>query len=194
MIPSRTHRLDARSTRLAAGPAVALSLALLSGCIFVQRGDDAPSDPGPPNGYDSGDIAQVPIDEGGAMTVDPGEGAGLYVESLGGGDWYVWSTCDTEQSGYSCWFDLQLEGTGMRLVEGEDLEGYDDVVLERDRMLVTFETSVDVDGVSFRLDEREPLRLGAWLDDADATAFVFWVEDGAISQGMPTNPTDFVPR
>jgi hypothetical protein len=174
---------------------VTLLAVLLGGCVFVQnRGNDdvgAGGAGGAPPPDDT--IESVGIDVGGALTAEPGAGAGVFVEHLGEGDWHVWTTCDSDTSGAACSFDLDLVGVNLGLLQGEELEGNDRIELESDYARALLETTNDTDGVRFRLDDGAPLRLGVWLDGVEAREVVFWVEEGAIVQGMPTTPTDFVP-
>jgi hypothetical protein len=39
----------------------------------------------------------------------------------------------------------------------------------------------------------EPVQIEVWLDGALDGSLVFWVADGVILQGLPTNPVIFVP-
>jgi hypothetical protein len=168
---------------------------VLGGCVFVQNRDSSNDGGGGAGGATPPDdvIEAVGIDANGLLTAEPGAGAGLFVEYLDEGQWHVWTTCDTDSNGAACSFDVDLVGANLGLVQGEDLEGSDRVELESDYARALFETTSDTDGVRFRLDEGAPLRLGVWLDGVEAREVVFWVEDGAIVQGIPTTPTDFVP-
>ena len=65
-------------------------------------------------------IESVPIDAGSGLSADPGEGAGVFVEFLGDGQWNVWLTCDTELTGRSCAYDIYATANGI-IATGEDL-------------------------------------------------------------------------
>ena len=74
---------------------------------------------------DDPEIATVPIDAGETLQADPGEGVGVFVEYMGGGEWNVWATCDTEFSGFSCAFDVFVNADGLIVGDDADLEASD---------------------------------------------------------------------
>ncbi len=161
---------------------------LASGCVVMHDDhfDDGSVDPDP-------QIVAVGIDEGASLEADPGAGVGIFVEYQGAGDYRIWTTCDSELTGYSCAFDLYLTGDSLRVTDTQDLEGYDEASDLGDEVHVTLDTDVDTDGVVVTTLDGAPLRLESWLDGAPDAEFVYWVQGGAIRQGAPSNPVDFVP-
>lgn len=168
----------------------ALSVAA-AGCIIVDGdGDDSvyiPPSEDPPS------VAVVSIDEGAQMEAAPGEGVGVFVEYQGSGAWRVWTTCDTDLTGYNCDFDLYLEGAELDTTVAEDLEGADELEERGDSLRATLSTGSDTDGVIVQLAEDSALRLEVWLDGGLDARFVSWVSEGQIQGPPPTNPVDFVP-
>jgi len=173
----------------------------LSGC-FVH--DDPPPDDGCYEQYDGCDcygdcnsgtptVQSVNVDVGATMDAQPGEGVGVFVENLGAGDWDIWTTCDTKVSGVSCAFDVYISGDGLGSVDGFDLEGGDFIDDTISRAHVGLDTDYDVDGVDFTTFEGAPVRVEVWLDGSADASYVFHVENGAIVQGLPTNPADMIP-
>lgn len=176
--------------------AVAMTSAIaLGGCFITVDDDDDYHDDD--DGYvappPSPTVEEVYIDEGERLEADPGRGVGVFVEYLGAGTWHVWTTCDTENNGVACAFDLDVAGYGLSSVDPEDLEDYDSIDVGVDRATLYFDTSIDTDGVFIQLSDLQPLTLGSYLDDGSAATFVSWVEDAQVWQGAPTNPVVFVP-
>ena len=66
--------------------------------------------------------------------------------------------------------------------------------VERARRTLSFDTTSDTDGVTFTASPKTPLDLEVYLDGAPAQEFVYWVGDGQVNSGTPSNPVDFVPR
>ncbi|MBX3183085.1 MAG: hypothetical protein KIT72_17140 [Polyangiaceae bacterium] len=170
--------------------AAALAAALLSGCYY----SDAPKGkPAPKEEV----IFQATIDTGATLTQEPGVGAGAFVEYLGDGEWHVFTTCDTETSGYACAWDVIAtapEGVRIRDVRGGDLEAGDYAFSEfgYDAQLYT-ETSYGYDHLYFRTASGEGLRFEVYLDGIPDARFIYWVGDGAIHDGAPSNPIDLFP-
>jgi len=178
--------------RLLALGLVCLTSLAGTGCVVHDRWDDG-GDDGSSYVDPNSDVIGVSIDPGATLEADPGEGVGVFVELQDNGNWRVWTTCDTELTGYSCAFDLYLTGDGVRLYDTEDLEGYDGASDFGDEVDVTLDTDNDTDGVVVSSAAGAPLRLEVWLDGAPDGEFVYWVQNGAIRQGAPSNPVDFIP-
>lgn len=171
-----------------------LALPLAStGCIVVSdgSGDDGWEDPPPPP--PPGEIFTVGIDEGAELEADAGRGVGIYVEYQGTGRFRVWTTCDTELSGYACSFDLFAIGEGMGRGFGEDLEGNDELVPNGEELYAYLETDYDTDGFEFTIADGAPMRLEVYLDGNSEPRFVYWVSAGVLQRGAPSNPVDFQP-
>lgn len=168
----------------------ALSVAAV-GCIVVDDDDDYDYVDDPPPAEPN--VASVSIDEGAQLEAEPGAGVGVFVEYQGGGAWRVWTTCDTDLTGYDCAFDLYLDGAALDASVAEDLEGADELEERGDSLRATLSTGSDTDGVIVEIEEGSPLRLEVWLDGELDGRFVSWVSGGQIAGPPPTNPVDFVP-
>jgi hypothetical protein len=146
-------------------------------------------DPPPPDPV----IDSVPIDQGEGLSADPGEGAGVFVEYLGDGSWSVWTTCDTDLTGSVCLYDIFATAPDVRLTGEDDLEGPDVVLQDLDTLQLQADTTNDFDGMVFATSPGEPVLIEVWLDGALDGSLVFWVAEGTILKGLPTNPALFVP-
>ena len=169
------------------GSAAILALAVGPGCIIVddeEHYDDVPIEPA---------IDSVPIDVGSGISSEPGDGAGVFVEYLGDGEWTVWLTCDTNETGRSCSFDIFARGEDIVAIGEDDLEMEDTIYEDFDEVSLYADTTDDFDGFVFRANPGEPVAIEVWLDGAPDGDFVFWVADGTLLKGMPSNPTLFVP-
>lgn len=138
-------------------------------------------------------IESVPIDAGSGLSADPGEGAGVFVEFLGDGQWNVWLTCDTELTGRSCAYDIYATANGIVATGEDDLEADDGLYEDFNSLQLSADTTVDFDDMLFTTDPGEPVEIEVWLDGQLDGSLVFWVADGTILKGLPTNPTLFVP-
>jgi hypothetical protein len=142
-------------------------------------------------------IYDVTIDANVGIDVLPGEGAGVFIEYASGGDWYVFTTCDTELSSRLCDFDIFLSvalGESIERVEGVDLERYDHVVrVESGIVRALFVTDSDFDGVTFRTSPGATLRLDVLIDGIEDPEIIFWNGYGALQSVAPSNPLDLTP-
>jgi hypothetical protein len=170
----------------------------LGGCIIVDddhhRGDPGGVyvDPGPTE-----EPKLVSIDTDAAVSAEPGEGVGLFVEYAAGGTWRLSTTCDTNYSGVACGFDVfaSVDASSELLdITADDLEGRDQTGLVEEGVVgLHAETASDVDAVSFTTTPGAIVRLETYLDGASQPRFVYWFGDGVLHEGAPTNPLDFEP-
>ncbi len=161
------------------------------GCYYNDdRSDVVREDPGL-------QVFEAPIDTAATLTQEPGVGAGVFIEYLGAGDWHVFTTCDTNLSGYDCRWDVFAtvpDGVWIDDVRGGELE-VDDQAFTRDgytAQLTAF-TDADYDRMYFHTEPGEPVRFEAYLDDIRDARYIYWIGDGAIHDGAPSNPIDLVP-
>lgn len=171
--------------------ALAAATTLSGGCYYNDdRSDVIHKEPGE-------QIVEAQIDTGATLTQQPGVGAGAFIEYLGDGDWHVFTTCDTELSGYECRWDViatVADGVWIDDVRGEELE-LDDEAFSADgydAQLLAY-TDSDYDHMYFHTDPGEPVRFEAYLDDIRDARYIYWIGGGAIHDGAPTNPVDLVP-
>jgi hypothetical protein len=175
----------------------------LGGCTIVEDrdyrdrdDDDAWVEPTPPPPANT-DPMLVGIDKGAAVTSEPGEGVGIFVEYAGDGAWKIWTTCDTNTSKVVCSFDLYAsidQSSELIEIAGEDLERADQTSLMSEGVaLLHAETGSDVDAMTLTTTPGAILRLEAYLDDQPQPRFVYWFGNGVLHEGAPTNPVDFEP-
>lgn len=171
-----------------------------SGCIVVTEDDGWHDGYYVEDGYtdDPGLDAEpmvVTIDVGAEIgVVDPGQGAGIFVEVLSEGQWRVFTTCDTDVSGYACVWDLYLRGDGVELTDTEGLEGDDELAVGTGAIDGFFLTDSDVDGIFFSATPGATVELTTLLDGAAAPTYIYWIGDGVQNEGAPTDPIIFQPR
>lgn len=145
----------------------------------------------------SPDLAILPIDPDAVMSLSPGDGAGFFVEYASGGHWDVFTTCDTSTSGASCNFDAVISAdpdVALSGVEGTNLGSGDSVLLQSDGSvrLVT-DTSFGTNGLHFDAEPGATIEFDVLLDGEPQPRFVYAVSDGALLEGVPSNPVDFSP-
>jgi hypothetical protein len=153
-------------------------------------------------------VLKMDIDTGGHLVADPGKAVGIFAEYTAGGQWLLWTTCDTTSSGYLCGFDIvaSVKAGEALAVENQtaDLEDTDKVLRVDDGAVrLIFETDTDTDGVWLTAPAGETLELDAELDGGDPVIcdrntgvcqqIVSWPSGGAVQVGAPSNPVDLVP-
>jgi hypothetical protein len=140
------------------------------------------------------------IETGQHLTVDPGKGAGLFVEYDTGGFWHVFATCDSATSvagGASCNWDLIASvdpSNQLTVPDQSDLERNDGVYsVDSGAVHLIFNTDVDIDGVGLATQPPGiPLTLDVKLDDVHDSSFVSWISGGAVQTGT-SDPAIFTP-
>ena len=176
-------------------------LGLLAVPLFVACGygdhrsyRDDYSDYPPPTS--SVNIEEATIDTDQLLEIDPGDGAGAFVEYETGGTYHVTTSCDVGQGG-DCYWDILVTPLGdasLLSVSPFDLESDDSVVLGFGNQLrMVAKTGKDLDGFSFQTEPGAAIELDALLDDGPGNRYLFWVGDGALHSGAPSNPIDLVP-
>jgi hypothetical protein len=173
-----------------------LALPLFAACGYGDHGrmhDDRnyPTTPAP-----SPQIEEATIDADQLLDVEPGLGAGAYIEYESGGTYYVTTSCDAEQSGV-CYWDIIVTPLGDATVGSVtplDLEEEDSVTVGASNQIrLVARTSTDFDGFSFRTDPGAAVEVDVLLDNGAGNRYLFWVGDGALRSGAPSNPVDLVP-
>jgi hypothetical protein len=185
-------------------PAVLTAAALLTaagtgGCLIIDEDDDweyVEEDVPPP--VEEGPTVLTTIDADVAIAADQGEGVGVFVEYTTGGLWRVWTTCDTNYSGVSCAFDLCVStidaGESIARASGDGLEGSDQITAYADGYTcLRADTDADTDAMTFEAEPGSIVRLEVGLDGVADARFVYWMGDGVLHQGAPSNPIDFAP-
>jgi len=169
-------------------------------------GYDNDTDTGTSGGYSGAgggsftDIKQASIDTGQALTTEPGQGVGALVEYQAGGTWHIHVACDTALSREPCEWSILVEprnGARIRNVTGDQIETSEDAV-DWDKSGGTGAellalTGNDIDGFFVETDPGATLRVDVLLGGAAGNGFVYWIGDGAMHRGAPTNPIDLTP-
>lgn len=204
-----TGRPTPRAPSLAGALALVLGAALaLTACVEPDSDyyDDSYDDYGGPLPVD--EIAELTIDAGEAVTLDPGAGVGVGVAYLGDGQWSLTTACDTNTSSAACIFDVLVisdeSATGIVGLDGTDLESDDDLFMtDPFAAQLDFRTEDDTDGALFTTSPGATVRVSALLYDPifdsafdwdDDPRIISWVGSGGIHQGAPTNPVDLRPN
>jgi len=143
--------------------------------------------------------AQSTIDVDRTIEVDAGQGAGIYIEYATGGHWHVRTSCDGDKQSTGCEWDVLVynnEGLTLSNVVAEDLEADDSLQpygsVPGTYQLITH-TTTDLDGLTFDTDPSVAITVDAGLDGVCALPYFFWIGDGALHPGSPSNPLTLVP-
>jgi hypothetical protein len=178
-------------------PLLALfALPLFTACGYGDHGrmnDDRyyPTTPAP-----STRIEEATIDADQLLDVEAGLGAGAYIEYESGGTYHVTTSCDAETSGV-CYWDIVVTALGDTTVGSVtplDLEDEDSVTVGAGNQIrLVARTSTDFDGFSFETDPGTAIEVDVLLDNGAGNRYLFWVGDGALHSGAPSNPVDLVP-
>ena len=149
------------------------------------------------NGLACAADVQSNIDTDRMIDVDAGQGAGLFLEYASGGHWQVSTSCDTLRTNTTCAWDIIVtpqDGSSLSNVTPTNLEPSDSLAAyDATSYQLYTNTGTDLDGFSFDSDPGAAVRVDALLDGSCATQFFYWVGDGALHSGSPTNPIDLVP-
>jgi hypothetical protein len=175
-----------------------------SGCFFVDSsdggsGNNSDNNQPPPDETPSAQPQTVGIDVDAKLNATPGDGVGVLVQYATGGHWTLSTTCDTNTSGVACGFDLFASGvdpmTTISNPQGQNLAGEDKIALQSDGSVhLSTLTSTNVNGMTFDATENATVELEMYLDGELQERFIYWVGDGVIHTGAPTNPIDFKPQ
>jgi hypothetical protein len=147
-------------------------------------------------GGGSGVVATARIDTDQTMVTDAATGAGVFVEYGKGGVWHVFTSCDTALSKEACVFNVVVTlpaGTSYSDVQPEGLEPTDGIYRYADGLELAVATSTDFDGVRFTTPAGTTARFEVYLGGKADGRYLYWIGDGAIHPGAPTNPIDLKP-
>lgn len=145
-------------------------------------------------------VASIETDA--TMTSTPGQGVGLMIEYRGGGTWQLTTTCDTAIHHTPCQFEVFMQTPENVMISNletigfehkQTSQGSDQVDLRSDGLAFSAVTEGDTDGIRFHVPNGEPVRFWVWVDGVPDSRFVYWVQDGVVRYGAPTNPMDLLP-
>lgn len=141
------------------------------------------------------DVEEASIDVDELLDVDAGVGAGAFVEYEAGGIYHITTSCDSD-NGSDCLWDIVIQPLVGTIASAAplDLEGDDSLSFGADDQLrLVAYTGRDFDGFTVQTEPGASLRVDALLDNACGNRYLFWVGDGALHSGAPSNPVDLVP-
>ena len=151
-------------------------------------------------------VAELTIDAGGEVTLEPGQGIGVAVAYAGDGRWSVTTACDTNASGVVCDYDVIVstdEDAPITDSEAVALESDDDLYAPDEfAVRAALTTEADTDGFELQTLPGATVRVSAllydpgfdgWFDWSDDPRFITWFGHGAVNWGAPTNPVDLAP-
>ena len=145
------------------------------------------------------DPVQTYIDTDAQIETQPGRGAGVYVEYAQGGHWLLRTTFDTVNDPTPCPWDIVVtpeDGRTISNVVPQSLESTDSVgtypEYPRSYQLLA-ETGDDVDGIGFDTEPGTAISVDAFLGGTCALSYFFWVGEGAVHTGAPSNPLVLIP-
>ena len=143
--------------------------------------------------------AQSTIDTGAGMTPAlAGDETGLFIEYYADdtdGVWELTVSCDTRISGYACFWDVYATVHWGSAAYDADLVGYDDYVgwYDYPTAVLSSDTAYELDGFVLYTEPGVPVQFEVYLDGYSGQRYTYWVGDGAVHRGAPTNPIDLVP-
>lgn len=159
----------------------------------VLYGDGDPST----SSYSCGTPSGAAIDTDQQIDIDAGLGAGVFIEYATGGHYHVRVSCDTTRSNLACQWQVTVTpaaGGTISNVLGEGLEDNDSVTsVAPNGYQLNAHTTTEIDGFTFDTDPGTAVSVAANLDGACATPYYFWVGDGALHQGSPSDPITLTP-
>ncbi len=178
---------------------VALS-ALLAASLFGCRYEEHPhehSDP-PIGNPPKTDVALSTIDTGATLSaIEPGRGVGVFVEYETGGNWKITTACDTEISDLACEFDIIVgteQSEDLLDFEADGLESGDYLDWEASNAVrMVNDNAFGLDGMRVHTAAGVTLRVDVYLDGRPEPRYIYWVGNGGLHRGAPTNPIDLSP-
>jgi hypothetical protein len=158
--------------------------------------DDGSGDYPPGDGATCGDVEHASIDTGALLDVSPGLGAGVFIEYEAGGSYRISTSCRVDELGPCSWDIVvtPLDDAGVESVAPLDLEPeYDAVTTDGVSVQLIASTEDDLDGFTLGTAPGATLRVDALIDGSCGNRYFFWMGDGALHSGAPSNPIDLTP-
>lgn len=174
-------------------------LPLGAACTYGEHRHDDYYDDGSAGPYTpppAGDVESSTIDVDQLLDVSPGEGAGAFFEYETGGTYHVTTSCDVDNGGECLWdiVIVPLDDKPLHVFAPYELEQDDSLTFGYGNQLrLIAYTGRDFDGVDFQTDPGAAIQVDALLDDGAANRYLFWVGDGALHSGAPSNPVNLIP-
>jgi hypothetical protein len=135
----------------------------------------------------------VKVDTNNTLSVSAGQGVGVFTEYDQGGHWYISWTCDTNRSGESCPFGIQVsvKSGAISNANSDGFASTDTLDTSNTKQIVaTTTTTTTVEGVRFDTDPGAVITLSATLGGGYSGSFLFFVQDQQINGGYTGALTD----
>ncbi len=176
------------SNQWALGAALVSSMLVGNGCV-ISDGSSLDPDPTPTDTY------YTAIEADHVLDTDLGYGAGLFVEYGTGGEWQVWTSCDTKATGTTCKFEVSMTaGSPITAVQRFEFEANDSVESFGDNVLNMYsETATRSDAVHFKTQPGADLEVEILIDGIVAPQYLVWFSDGMVHDGASGSPVVFQP-
>ena len=112
-----------------------------------------------------------------------------------GGDWEVWTSCDTKATGATCNYEVNITSAGaISNVESVDVEANDRVDSFNGNAISFFaETATRSDALRFTTEPGADLEVELILDGIVAPPYMVWYADGLVHDGADGSPVVFQP-
>jgi hypothetical protein len=145
----------------------------------------------------------VDVDPNQTMSVNAGDGVGVFTEYQSGGHWHVYWTCDTNKTALQCSFDVTVSVSSGTIanIAGQGSVNGRAVSQTPTQIEVTSTTTTAIDGITFDTDVTSGttpvITLDAKMDGAEDPTFLFFVQDGQINGnygGTLTDPLMLEPK
>jgi hypothetical protein len=156
-------------------------------CLVVVDEDEKPT---PVPVAEAVPLPEAYIDRGEALDVIPGGGVGVHAFQEDG-FWRFELTCDTSAP---CEWDLVLTTRDASVFSvGGHVGNGDEISSGFDWVQFVGVTTSEVDAVELETAYEAAVVVDVYLDGGPAQEFVFWVENGLIRRGAPSNPFVLLP-
>jgi hypothetical protein len=171
-------------------------LPLCAACGYGHHRGHAYDDAGGSYTPPAADIEESTIDTDQLLDVEAGKGAGAFFEYEAGGTYHVTTSCDVDNGGPCSWdiVVFPLDDAPLKTFAPYELEADDSLSFGFGNQLrFVARTERDFDGFDFQTDPGAAIQVDALLDGAAGNRYLFWVGDGALHSGAPSNPVNLVP-
>jgi len=180
--------------------------ALGAGCVMQEDRCNMCGDPpsygggsyGGSGGSPSQSVVQATIDTGETLTTEKGKGAGVFIEYADGGRWHVFTSCDYDLYHEACAWDLlaTVQSSGLisnAVIESAETGDGDRLYSDGASVNLVVSTASDFDGMTFQTTPGATVRFDVLLSGASDARYIYWVGEGGVHSGAPSNPIDLKP-
>jgi len=140
-------------------------------------------------------VEQATIDVDRTVVFETGQ-PGVYIEYGAGGSYRFSTSCDDTPNN-PCFWDIlvtPLDGAAVLGVAPAELESDDSVAIgSGNQVRFVAYTDNDSDGFTLQTDPGASIEVDTLLENSAANSYLFWVGDGALHRGAPSNPVDLIP-